>query len=95
MLKVSGITKKYKTVTALDNVTVTFPDKGLVAILGESGSGKSTLFHVLTGAVKPDCGEVLYNGEKLNTDGKMSPRRFCGIILQEGNRLEGRGISEN
>lgn len=95
MLKVSGITKKYKTVTALDNVTVTFPDKGLVAILGESGSGKSTLFHVLTGAVKPDCGEVLYNGEKLNTDGKINSKGIFGVIFQDGNLLEGLSVSDN
>lgn len=80
---------------ALDNVAVTFPDKGLVAILGESGSGKSTLFHVLTGAVKPDCGEVTFNGERLNTDGKINSKGIFGVIFQDGNLLEGLSVSDN
>ena len=95
MLKVSGITKKFKTVTALDDVTLTFPDKGLIAVLGESGSGKSTLFHVLTGAVTPDGGEVRYNGEKLNTDGRINAKGIFGVIFQDNNLLEGLSVSDN
>ena len=78
MLEVRDISKRFKSVTALDRVSLRFPEKGLVAILGESGSGKSTLFHVLTGAVKPDGGAVIYNGEKLNTDGKVNGKGIFG-----------------
>ena len=48
MLEVVGVSKNFKNTTALDDVNVTFGDKGLVAVLGESGSGKSTLFNILT-----------------------------------------------
>ena len=95
MLEVRDISKRFKSVTALDRVSLRFPEKGLVAILGESGSGKSTLFHVLTGAVKPDGGAVIYNGEKLNTDGKVNGKGIFGIIFQEGNLLKGLTVSDN
>ena len=51
MLKVRNLVKIYKigkgkeTVTALDNVSIDFPEKGLVFLLGKSGSGKSTLLN--------------------------------------------------
>ena len=95
MLEVVGISKKFKNVTALDNVDLTFADRGLVAILGESGSGKSTLFNILTGIVKPDCGQVLFDGKPLNEDGKINSQNVFGIIFQEGNLLGGLSVKEN
>ena len=54
MLKVVNLTKIYKTknganVHALDGVTLQFPEKGMVFLLGKSGSGKSTLLNVCGG----------------------------------------------
>ena len=61
--------------------------KGLITlILGASGAGKSTLLHVLSGLDKPDKGEVLINGTKLNSlnDEKISELRNknIGFIFQ-------------
>ena len=52
MLEIKNLTKIYKTkvgadVRALDDVSITFPEKGMVFLLGKSGSGKSTLAKVL------------------------------------------------
>ena len=61
MLEAKHLKKTYKTkggveVHALDGVSVSFPEKGMVFLLGKSGSGKSTLLNVLGGLDKVDEG---------------------------------------
>ena len=58
MLEVSHLSKIYKTkggadVKALDDVSVRFPETGMVFLLGKSGSGKSTLLNVCGGLDAP------------------------------------------
>ena len=64
MLETRELVKIYKPkkgvpVTALDRVSLKFPDKGMVFLLGKSGSGKSTLLNVLGGLDKYDGGEII------------------------------------
>lgn len=59
MLEVKHLRKKYRTkngviTNALDDVSLTFSETGMVFILGKSGSGKSTLLNVCGGLDKPD-----------------------------------------
>ena len=54
MIRIENLTKIYKSkkrniVKALDNISFTLPDKGLVFVIGKSGSGKSTLLNLLSG----------------------------------------------
>ena len=67
MLETRELVKIYKPkkgvpVTALDRISLKFPDKGMVFLLGKSGSGKSTLLNVLGGLDKYDGGEIIING---------------------------------
>ena len=67
MLEIRNLTKIYKSkggviVKALDGVSIKFPSKGLVFLLGKSGSGKSTLLNVTGGLDKPDDGEIIIKG---------------------------------
>ena len=59
MLEIRHVTKTYRPkkgvpAKGLDNVSVSFPDRGMVFILGKSGSGKSTLLNVLGGLYRAD-----------------------------------------
>ena len=107
MLSVRNLTKIYKlskkkgskTVVALDNVSVDFPDKGMVFLLGKSGSGKSTLLNSIGGLDTFDKGEIIIKG-KSSKDFKQSDfdsyrNTFIGFIFQEYNILEEFTVGKN
>src|SRR3546814_7397331 len=62
-IEVRSIQKRFGGFTALDNVSLKFPDGKLTALLGPSGCGKTTLLRIIAGLEHPDSGEILLNGE--------------------------------
>lgn len=66
MIEVKSVSKKYKKVKALDNVSFKIYEGKITCILGINGVGKSTILKSIAGLVKPDSGEILIDGEKLN-----------------------------
>ena len=63
-IKKSFIVNKKEHVV-LNDVNLSFPEKGLISIVGKSGSGKSTLLNILMGIEKPTSGKVLFNGKNI------------------------------
>ncbi len=83
--------KKGVPVTALDGISLTFPERGMVFLLGKSGSGKSTLLNLLGGLDKYDGGEIIIKGVSSRD---FSQERFdsyrntyVGFIFQDYNVL--------
>jgi len=64
-LELRGITKRFPTVIANDDVSLSVEEGEIVALLGENGAGKTTLMNILFGLYSPDEGEVLIDGEPL------------------------------
>ncbi len=97
MLEIKNLSKVYKPkkgvpVTALDNISLCFPETGMVFLLGKSGSGKSTLLNLLGGLDKYDDGELVINGVS-SKDFKQSHfdsyrNTYVGFIFQEYNVLD-------
>ena len=86
-------------VRALDDVSLKFPKKGLVFILGKSGSGKSTLLNMLGGLDKLDSGEIIIKG-KSSKDFKQADfdsyrNTYLGFIFQEYNILNEFSVGAN
>ncbi len=65
---------------ALDDLSLTIRDGETLAILGPSGCGKTTLLRVIAGLVKPDAGEILYDGVPLSET--PMPERGIGMVFQ-------------
>lgn len=63
LLKVTGIRKAYRGVTAVAGVSFSVPERGIVGIIGPNGSGKSTTIDCITGFQPADAGEVLLDGQ--------------------------------
>ena len=67
MITVKDLCKTYRPkrgvpVRALDRVSLTLPDTGMVFLLGKSGSGKSTLLNLLGGLDRYDSGDIIVKG---------------------------------
>jgi ABC-type uncharacterized transport system ATPase subunit len=62
VLKLSGIVKRYGTVTACDGADLSVHAGEILGLLGQNGAGKSTLMKVVLGLVQPDSGEIRVNG---------------------------------
>jgi simple sugar transport system ATP-binding protein len=64
LYEVRGVSKKYGSVVALDNADFHVRAGEVVGLVGDNGAGKSTLVKVLSGAHKPDSGQILLDGEE-------------------------------
>lgn len=70
---------------ALDNLHVKIPKGQRVVFLGPNGSGKSTTFLHMNGLLKPQKGEVYYEGQKLSSKEKKDLWRKVGIVFQDAD----------
>ncbi|MFF3849074.1 ABC transporter ATP-binding protein [Streptomyces sp. NPDC002328] len=94
-----GLVKKYGSTTALAGVDIEVGERDSLAVMGPSGSGKSTLLHVLAGIVRPDDGQVLLRGERVDRLGEnrlsaLRRKRF-GFVFQFGQLLPELPAEEN
>ena len=61
-IDIRGITKKYGSLTALDNVTFSVPEGMMLGLIGPDGAGKTTLYRILTTLLSPDAGTATVAG---------------------------------
>jgi ribose transport system ATP-binding protein len=84
MLEMSGISKTFPGVRALDSVEFAAREAEIVALVGENGAGKSTLMKILAGIYRPDSGTIRLHGRSVSI---RSPREAIqlgiGVIHQE------------
>ncbi len=99
MIQIQNITKKYDESIILENTSYTFPERGMVYVLGASGEGKTTLFNILAGFDSDYTGEILVGGVPIN---QMDSDTLCayrkdniGFVFQNYNLLTGYTVLEN
>ena len=98
LLKVSGLSKRFKDIEALADASVEVAEGEFVAVLGPSGSGKSTLFRCITRLTEPDAGEIHICGRRLHgiTGRALAEvRRDIGVVFQQFNLIRRRTALEN
>ncbi len=95
-LKLSGITKRYPGVLALDHVDFECRPGEIHAVLGENGSGKSTLLGIASGATAPDEGHVTIMGKALAAADPLLARRLgLAIVYQDDLLVRELSVAEN
>ena len=87
MLEVQGLSAGYGDAVALDDVSLTVPDKRIVAIVGANGAGKTTLIRAIAGIVTPWRGRILWHGRDI---AGQPPHVVCNLGI--GQVAEGRQV---
>ncbi|MET9891130.1 sugar ABC transporter ATP-binding protein [Streptomyces sp. NPDC006465] len=96
LLTMSGITKSFPGVRALDGVDLDVQAGEVHCLLGQNGAGKSTLIKVLAGAHQPDDGTIDWRGEPVTLKSPIAAMRLgIATIYQELDLVEGLSVAEN
>ncbi|MAU22680.1 MAG: ABC transporter [Martelella sp.] len=64
-IRLTGISKSFGPVKVLEEVTLSLAPGEVIGLLGENGAGKSTMMNIVSGGLKPDTGEILYDGAEV------------------------------
>ncbi|GAB3765723.1 ABC transporter ATP-binding protein [Spirosoma pomorum] len=98
MIDIKNITKSFGERQVLAGISDTFKPGQTSLIIGGSGTGKSVLLKCMIGLVKPDSGEVLYNGRNFLTsdiDEQKAIRREMGVLFQGSALFDSKTVREN
>jgi phosphonate transport system ATP-binding protein len=99
MLRITGLTKRYRTGdVALKDITLDMPDSQVMALIGPSGAGKSTLIRCVNRLVEPTAGTITLNKTEITSLGSgelRRARRRLGMIFQEYALVERLTVMEN
>ena len=79
-IELKNINKTYGDFKASDNVSFSVEKGKLVALLGPSGSGKTTILRMIAGLEKPDSGDILIDGKRVNDI--PASKRGIGFVFQ-------------
>lgn len=97
MIKVSHITKQFKQLKAVDDVSLEIEKGEIVCLIGPSGSGKSTVLRCIHGLERPENGEVYIDGQLLdpNRPDYMTLRRRMGFVFQHFHLFPNMSVLDN
>jgi phospholipid/cholesterol/gamma-HCH transport system ATP-binding protein len=98
IISLKNVTKTFGNLTVIDNISLDIYRGETFVIMGCSGSGKSTLMRVMTGALKPDAGEVFIKDKNIAT-AKTSElnkiKKAAGMLFQYSALLDSLSVKDN
>jgi len=74
LLEIAGVSKRFRGLLAVDNVTFSVAQGSIFAVIGPNGAGKTTLFNLIAGVFPPDAGTIGFDGRRI--DG-LAPDQVC------------------
>jgi len=94
VIEVRGLVKKYKELTAVDNLDLDVKKGEILGLLGPNGSGKSTTINCILSLLKKDAGTVKIFGEPMSPDAYDIKRRI-GVVFQDVGVYDELSVYEN
>jgi len=95
-LEVRSVTVRFGGITALDDVSLTAAPRRVTGIIGPNGAGKTTLLNVLCGLVRPESGQIWFDGRELT---RLRPHKLAALgiarTLQGVGLFDGLSVAEN
>ena len=96
ILELKDIIKEYPGVKALDHMNLSVREGEVHALMGENGAGKSTLIKVISGAIRPNGGTIVYQGKQYESmNPALSKKLKIGVVYQEFNLVPELSVAEN
>lgn len=96
LLEVSGLTRRYGGLVAVDDVGFDLPAGGITALVGPNGAGKTTLFGLIAGAIQPSAGRVRFAGQPISgLPAEEICRRGIGRTFQVVRPMRDMTVLEN
>lgn len=98
MIEIRNISKTFGDRTVASDVSFVFESGRTNLIIGESGSGKTTILKMMVGLLRPDTGQVIYDGRvfsEMNERGQQEVRREIGMLFQGGALFDSMSVEEN
>ena len=93
-IRIENLTKKYKDVVAVDNLSLSVQKGELISLLGINGAGKTTTIKMLSCLTKPTSGEAFLNGKSICSDA-VSVKSIIAVSPQETAVASGLTVKEN
>ena len=95
-LQVNGMTKRFGSLVALENLSLHLKPGSFHALLGENGAGKSTLVKCIMGFYQPTAGELLLNGSPVQIGNPRDAHRYgIGMVYQHFTSVPAMTVAEN
>lgn len=106
VLETRGLNKNFGAITAAHQVSVAVPKQAVWSLIGSNGAGKTTFVNIVTGYIKPDSGEILFDGKDITRLGPREVTRagisrsfqipqLCGELTVIENMLAALAISDD
>ena len=95
MIVFKDVSKSYKNVTVLKDVSFTIKDGDLVCLIGESGCGKTTTLKMINKLIAPTTGEITINKQNIKNINDIKLRRKMGYVIQQTGLFSHMTIREN
>ena len=90
MLQIANLTKQFKKIKAVDNISLKVQKGDIYGFLGPNGAGKTTSIRMIMGIIKPDTGSIKLNGTDINTIN----RKKLGYLPEDRGLYQKQNLSE-
>ena len=96
IIEFRNVTKAYRGVPAVSNISLSIQSGEVLAVLGENGAGKSTLTKMMAGVVEPSSGEILLDGQPVKLPGpSVALNLGIAMVFQETSLVPSMTVGQN